>query len=122
MYLTEMNGYKRGKSMERFLNSNETVYRLARTIVQGILGVLVANIDYFVGMTSFSTQTRAIIVAVVMAVLSPIMAELGKQIQFAENRPPNYDGMAEIEGDEDIEPTEDPDENWDEEEEENADE
>lgn len=66
--------------MNRFLTSNETVWRLARTIVQGILGVLVANIDVIVGSVVLEPQTRALIVALVMAVLSPIMAEMGKHI------------------------------------------
>lgn len=35
--------------MTKFLTSNEWQWRLARTIVQGILGVVVANIDVLVG-------------------------------------------------------------------------
>lgn len=31
--------------MEAFLTSNEWPWRLARTIVQGVLGVVVANVD-----------------------------------------------------------------------------
>ena len=31
--------------MDKFLTSNETSYRLARTILQGIIGVLMANLD-----------------------------------------------------------------------------
>lgn len=67
--------------MNKFLTSNATVWRLARTIVQGILGVLVANIDMIVGAYVLEPQTRALIVALVMAVLSPAMAELGKHIE-----------------------------------------
>lgn len=67
--------------MSKFLTSNETVYRLLRTIVQGILGVLVANIDVLVGSVVLEPQTRALIVALVMAVLSPIMAEIGKHTE-----------------------------------------
>lgn len=67
--------------MGKFLTSNETVWRLARTIVQGILGVLVANIDMLVGSVVLEPQARALIVALVMAVLSPIMAELGKHTE-----------------------------------------
>ena len=51
--------------MGKFLTSNETVWRLARTIVQGILGVLVANIDMIVGAYVLEPQTRALIVALV---------------------------------------------------------
>lgn len=67
--------------MSKFLTSNETIYRLLRTIVQGILGVLVANIDVLVGSVVLEPQTRALIVALVMAVLSPIMAEIGKHTE-----------------------------------------
>lgn len=67
--------------MDKFLKGNEWQWRLARTIVQGILGVLVANIDMIVGAYVLEPQTRALIVALVMAVLSPIMAEIGKHIE-----------------------------------------
>ena len=59
--------------MYKFLNSNETKYRLARTILQGIVGVLIANVDLLVGAWSFAPEVKAFIVALVMAVLSPIM-------------------------------------------------
>lgn len=67
--------------MSKFLTSNSTAMRLLRTIVQGILGVLIANIDVIVGSMVLEPQTRALIVALVMAVLSPIMAEIGKHIE-----------------------------------------
>ena len=63
--------------MNTFLTSNDTKYRLLRTIVQGLIGVLIANIDVLVGLTPINPGLKPIIVAVVMAILSPIMAELG---------------------------------------------
>jgi hypothetical protein len=63
--------------MNTFLTSNDTRYRLLRTIVQGLIGVLIANIDTLVGFTPIDPALKPIIVAVVMAVLSPIMSELG---------------------------------------------
>lgn len=63
--------------MSDFLTSNEWHWRLARTIVQGILGVVVANIDVLMGAAVLDATWRPICVALVMAVLSPIMAELG---------------------------------------------
>ena len=63
--------------MNAFLTSNSTGMRLARTIVQGIIGVLIANADIIVGAYIFDAPTRALVVALVMAILSPIMAELG---------------------------------------------
>ena len=59
--------------MEEFLTSNEWPWRLARTIVQGVLGVVVANVDMLVGCAVLEPTWRAVVVAV----LSPVMAELG---------------------------------------------
>lgn len=63
--------------MNKFLSSNEWQYRLLRTVVQGVLGVLVANIDTIAGTVIFDPSQRALVVALVMAVLSPVMAMLG---------------------------------------------
>lgn len=51
--------------------------RLARTIVQAIIGVIIAYADVLVGQVVFNAEMRPVIVALVMAVLSPIMAALG---------------------------------------------
>ena len=64
--------------MNDFLTSNEWQWRLLRTIVQGVLGVVVANIDLLVGAAVLEPTWRALVVALVMAVLSPVMAEIGK--------------------------------------------
>ena len=64
--------------MNRFLTSNEWQWRLLRTIVQGVLGVVVANVDLLMGVAVLDPTWRALCVAMVMAVLSPVMAELGK--------------------------------------------
>ena len=63
--------------MDTFLTSNEWQWRLLRTVVQGVLGVIVANIDTLVGCAVLEPAWRAVVVALVMAVLSPVMAELG---------------------------------------------
>ena len=63
--------------MNKFLVRNEWIYRLLRTIVQGIIGVLIANADFLVAQLSFSPEVKALIVAIVMAILSPIMAAMG---------------------------------------------
>lgn len=55
------------------LTSNKTRWRLARTILQGIIGVLIANLDMIIGFGGFTPEVKAIIVALTMAVLSPIM-------------------------------------------------
>lgn len=51
--------------------------RLARTIVQAIFGVIIAYADVLVGQVVFNPEIRPVIVALVMAILSPIMAALG---------------------------------------------
>lgn len=63
---------------EKFLSSNDAQFRLLRTIAQGILGVVVANLDVIVGSFSFNPSYKPMIAALVMAVLSPVMAMLGK--------------------------------------------
>ena len=63
--------------MKRFLTSNEWQWRLARTILQGVIGVIVANLDVIAGYIVLDPSIRAIVVALVMAILSPIMAMLG---------------------------------------------
>lgn len=63
--------------MSKFLTSNSASMRLARTIVQGVIGVVISYADTFVAQLSFSPEMRPMIVALVMAILSPIMAALG---------------------------------------------
>lgn len=63
--------------MNRFFFSNSAKYRLMRTIVQGIIGVIIANLDIIVGVFHFSPGVKALIVALVMAILSPVMASMG---------------------------------------------
>lgn len=65
--------------MKEFLRNNATAYRLLRTIVQGIIGVIVANMDLFVSYIQIDPAMKPVIVALVMAILSPIMSELGKE-------------------------------------------
>lgn len=63
----------------QFLTSNEWQYRLLRTIIQGIFGVLIANLDVIIGSFVIDPAWKGIVVALVMAVLSPVMAALGKK-------------------------------------------
>lgn len=62
-----------------FLRSNKTKDRLLRTILQGIIGVIIANLDVLVGFVTIPPEYKPIITALVMAILSPIMSELGKE-------------------------------------------
>lgn len=67
--------------MEWFLRSNSTWARLVRTIVQGILSVLISALPELVGQFKLDPVIQSAIVACLMAILSPIMAELGKHVE-----------------------------------------
>ena len=67
--------------MKKFLQSNKTKDRLLRTIIQGIIGVIIANADFLISGLNFSPEAKAFIVALVMAILSPIMSELGAKTE-----------------------------------------
>ena len=64
--------------MNNFLTSNSAAMRLARTIVQAVIGVLISYADVLIGQAAINPELRPMIVALVMAVLSPIMAILGE--------------------------------------------
>ena len=64
--------------MNTFLSSNEGKYRVARTIVQGIIGVLITYLDVIVGYLLIPDPLRPIVVALIMVILSPIMKAMGK--------------------------------------------
>ena len=64
--------------MKKLLSSNETKYRLLRTIIQGVIGVVIANLDLIIsGIAFIPIEYKPIVVAVIMAILSPIMATIG---------------------------------------------
>lgn len=65
--------------MRTMLGSNHARDRLIRTIIQGIIGVIIANLDMIVGLGPWGPEIKALIVALTMAVLSPIMAYFGDE-------------------------------------------
>ena len=67
--------------MNEFLTSNEPKWRCIRTIFQGICGVIVAQLPQVLGLYQLDPVWSATIVALTMAVLSPIMAMLGDKEQ-----------------------------------------
>lgn len=68
---------------ENLLHGNEWYWRLLRTIIQGALGVIVAELDTIVGTFNIDPVLKPMIVAVIMAILSPIMASLGTNVYEA---------------------------------------
>ena len=70
----------------KFFKSNEWQWRLLRTIVQGIVGAIIANIDVITGAFQIGDVWKPIIAMLIMAILSPIMAEIGnKNTDIEEN-------------------------------------
>ena len=76
--------------MNRLWVNNSGKYRLIRTIIQGIIGVLIANLDVIIGVFHFTPEVKVIIVALVMAILSPIMASLGTTEMNKEDIPHGF--------------------------------
>ena len=65
--------------MNKFLTSNKAIYRIARTIVQAILGWFVDNLAMLVAQTQFSADIQIVIVSICMMILSAIMKALGME-------------------------------------------
>lgn len=63
--------------MSELINSNKPMYRCLRTIIQGIIGVVMAQLPALITGVPLDPTWQALIVALTMAVLSPIMAMLG---------------------------------------------
>ena len=83
--------------MTGFLTGNEWYWRLARTVVEGVLGVLVANLDTILGFTALGAGARTLVVALVAAVASPVLAALGADGDADEND--TASGDADADGD-----------------------
>lgn len=66
------------EKIEWFLRSNDALARLLRTILQGIIGVLISNIDLLFEAFTINPAFKPMIAAMIMCVLSPIMKELGE--------------------------------------------
>ena len=64
--------------MNAFLTSNTPAMRCARTIVQGVIGALIMYLPDVMGLWHLDPTVNALGVAVIMAVLSPVMAAIGE--------------------------------------------
>ena len=65
---------------ENLLHGNEWYWRLLRTVIQGALSVLVASLDTIVDGFQIDPSLKPILVAALMAILSPLMAALGNVV------------------------------------------
>lgn len=62
----------------RLFVRNDAKYRLLRTIIQGIIGVIIANLDVIIGGFDIPVTAKPIIASLVMAILSPLMKAMGR--------------------------------------------
>lgn len=76
--------------MNRLFVSNAPKWRLIRTIIQGVIGVIIANLDLIAGTFHLDPAVKVFVVALVMAILSPIMAALGTTEMDKPELPPDY--------------------------------
>ena len=65
---------------ENFLHGNEWYWRLFRTVVQGAISVLIASLDVIVEPLNIDASLKPVLVALLMAILSPIMSALGTNL------------------------------------------
>lgn len=63
--------------MNTFLTSNDAKWRLMRTIVQGVIAAIIANLPDILGLFHMEPAIMAVTVPIIMAILSPIMKYLG---------------------------------------------
>lgn len=80
-----------------FFESNGWGGRLARTIVQAVIGFILAYVNDLVALLNLGDSTQALIVAAVMMLLSPIMQMIGERMQ-----PLPAVGVHEAEGEKDV--------------------
>ena len=64
--------------MNTFFSKNTPLFKFLRTMVQALIGLVIANADMIVSSLEIPDAYRPFIVPVVMAILAPIMAQLKK--------------------------------------------
>lgn len=65
--------------MEWLLTSNSAGARVLRTIIQGLIGLIPAITNYYAAY--MPDWVGVVLVPVIMCILSPIMAEIGRAIE-----------------------------------------
>ena len=60
--------------LEEFLTSNGISMRLFRTIIEGILGVVIVSLPLIIGWWNLSPEVASLLTAVIMCIFSPILA------------------------------------------------
>ncbi len=62
--------------LDRFLTSNDKLWRCARTVAEGLLGLLAVCVPLWCG-AHMDPTTASMVTAAVMVVTSPVIAVLG---------------------------------------------
>ena len=70
-----------GNFFEWLLRSNSTGARVLRTVLQGVISVFLSALPEIIGLFNMDPVVQSLVVAALMAILSPIMAELGKGVE-----------------------------------------
>lgn len=70
-----------GNFFEWLLRSNSTGARVLRTVLQGVISVFLSALPDIIGLFNMDPVVQSLVVAALMAILSPIMAELGKGVE-----------------------------------------
>lgn len=65
--------------MNKFLTSNSASMRLARTILQAVIGVLITWCGDIIGLWVSSPVVGGFVTALTIAILTPIMKALGNE-------------------------------------------
>ena len=77
--------------MDKFLMSNTTEAKLVRTVVQGILSILMQNLADYLGLLKLTPQTVALLTPLLMTVLSALMSIFGDKMNNNLNNPSEGD-------------------------------
>ena len=65
-------------NMKTFFGCNKTIYKVLRTIAEGVVSVVIVNLDMLVSMSAWiPAEVKPFAVAVIVAILTPIAAALG---------------------------------------------
>lgn len=65
--------------MDKLLTSNSAAYRTLRTIIQGVIGAILAYLS--IAAANAPEIVAMLIIPVAMAILSPIMGMMGESIE-----------------------------------------
>lgn len=67
--------------MRTFLSDNTKFYKVARTIAEGIISVLMTELPDILGLLHVDPALQAILIPLFMTILTPIFAYLGEMLE-----------------------------------------